>query len=130
MKAITLQNVLRVNAASSGATGLLLVIFSDTVKGLFDVSITWPFSEVGIFLIAFATIVFYVSRINPINQLGIRIILTLDSLWVASSIVLIMLHPFEISFVGNALIAAVALWVALMVYLQFIGSRNYHDTAR
>jgi hypothetical protein len=129
MKAITLQNVLRVNAASSGATGILLIMFSDKTKELFDASIAWPFFEVGIFLIAFASIVFYVSNSKPITQLGIRIVLTLDSLWVAGSLVLIVIDPFNISFVGNALIGAVALWVALMVYLQFTGWRSYQLTA-
>ena len=51
---IPLKTALTINAASSGATGLGLIILASPVAGLFGVSETTPFIGVGIFLILFA----------------------------------------------------------------------------
>lgn len=121
---LTLRNVLLINAVSSGATGLLLVLFSDFFAGLFGVESASPFLETGIFLLAFAGFVFYEGRRSNVNTGRVRLIIALDTLWVVASVLLLVLQPVAITWIGNVFIAAVALWVAAMAGLQFRGLKQ------
>jgi hypothetical protein len=121
---LTLRNVLLVNAVSSGATGLLLVLFSDFFVGLFGIESVSPFLETGIFLLAFAGFVFYEGRRSNVNTGRVRFIIALDTLWVVASVLLLVLQPVAITWIGNLFIAAVALWVAAMAGLQFRGLKQ------
>jgi len=120
----TLKNVMLINAITSGATGLGLAIFPAFVAGLFETTATMPFIEVGIFLVAFATLVFSVSRGNPVNAKAVRLVIVLDTLWVVGSAAIVLFRPFPISLIGYVLIGAVAAWVAAMAYLQSAGLRQ------
>ncbi len=114
----TLQNVLTINALSSGATGLLLVGFSDFIAQLFGIPASGIIIGVGIFLVAFAALVFVESRRNPMQPERVRFIILLDRLWVAVSLVLVVLPMVDLSVIGRVAVVAVAAWVALMAYLQ------------
>ena len=120
----TLRNVLMINAISSGATGLILIVLPGFVAGLFETSSTRPFVGVGIFLVAFAILVFRASLQNPLRLPLVWLIIGLDSLWVIASLTVISFQLFEISTLGYVFIAAVAGWVALMAYLQFNGAKQ------
>jgi hypothetical protein len=120
----TLKNVMLINAISSGATGLGLAVFPKMVAGLFETTATMPFIEVGIFLIAFAALVFSVSRGNPVNVRAVRLVIVLDTLWVIGSAAIVSFQVFPISVMGYVLIGAVAVWVAAMAYLQSAGLRQ------
>lgn len=122
---ITLKNVLIVNALSSGATGLLLVTFPSYAAKIFGLSQSTPFLAVGIFLIAFAAIVFSQSRKNPLQKGWIKFIIALDVLWVLESMTIIAPQMFGLTSLGYLLIGAVAMWVALMAYLQFKGLKEF-----
>ena len=113
-----------INAISSGITGLILAIVPGFVANLFVTSNTTAFVAVGIFLFAFAVMVFVASIQNPLREKMVNIIIALDALWVLTSIVIILLQPLDISVLGYILIVAVAAWVALMAYLQFKGKRQ------
>ncbi len=120
----TLKNVLLINAVSSGATGLGLVAAPGFVANLFAVSLTAPFIAVGIFLFLFASMVYWVSRKNPINESAVRLIIILDSLWVAGSISIILFQLFDLSNLGYLVIGVVAAWVGLMAWLQYNGVKH------
>ncbi|MCF0051733.1 hypothetical protein LXM25_16825 [Dyadobacter sp. LJ53] len=120
----TLKNVLLLNAVSSGATGLGLIFFPDFFAGLFEIKSTVPFVETGIFLAVFATLVFAVGIKNPINAGAVRFIIVLDTLWVVASFTVILFQMFNLSLIGYLMIAAVALWVAAMAYLQTAGVKQ------
>jgi uncharacterized protein len=115
---IPLKTTLTINAASSGATGLGLIILAGPVAGLSDVSETAPFIGVGIFLILFASFVLLVAVSKSINPNAVRLIITLDTLWVVASVVLVVIASSSISLIGIFIILAVALWVAAMAFLQ------------
>ena len=78
----TLKNVLLVNALSSGATGLGLIAFAAPVAILFGISETTPVMEVGIFLVAFAILVFREGRRTIHNLRMVKLIIALDIGWV------------------------------------------------
>jgi hypothetical protein len=120
----TLRNVLLINAVSSGITGLVLAIAPGMVADLFATSNTTTFVAVGIFLFAFAVLVFVLSIQDPLREKNVNIIIALDTLWVLASFAIILLQVLDISTLGYFIIAAVAAWVALMAYLQFKGKRQ------
>ena len=113
-----------INAASSGVTGLILMIVPGFVAGLFETSYTQPFIGVGMFLAAFAILVFKASLQKPLRFAMVWFIIALDSLWIVASLTVITLRLFDISTLGYVFIAAVAAWVMLMAYLQFNGIRQ------
>jgi len=120
----TLKKVLLINALSSGVTGLGLIVSSSLIAQLFGVSATGPFIEVGIFLVAFASLVLFVSRGVVQNANAVRFIIALDLLWVVTSFVIVLLHLFDLSVLGYLLISGVALWVGAMAYLQSAGLKQ------
>jgi hypothetical protein len=120
----TLKNVLLINAISSGVTGLLLVALPAWIAALFGVSVTAPFVGVGIFLFAFAVLVFIVAVRRPVSDAGVKFVIALDCVWVFVSACLIIFQMLPISILGNLFIAAVAAWVALMVMLQRNGLKK------
>jgi len=115
---IPLKTTLTINAASSGATGLGLIILAGPVAELFGVSETSPFIGVGIFLILFASFVLFVGVNKSINPKAVRLIITLDTLWVVASVALVAIASSSISLIGILSILAVAMWVAAMAFLQ------------
>lgn len=115
----TLKNVLLLNAITSGATGIALAVMPRFFADVFEVNDTAPFVGVGIFLSVYAIVVWLVSRPQTVNLKSVNGVILADSLWVATSLVLIALQPYQVSLMGNLMIAAVALWVLLMAYLQY-----------
>ena len=113
-----LKKVLTLNAASSGATGILLIILNQFLANLFNTSHTSAFTEVGIFLVVFAGLVFIASFQNPPNFGLVRLIIWLDVLWVIASMIIVLFGIFQLSTIGYAMIAGVAAWVGLMAFLQ------------
>ena len=120
----TLKNILLLNAVSSGITGIGLLVFSSTVAVLFGVPSVFPVSSVGIFLIVFAAFVFIEGRRTVPHANRVKIIVVLDTLWVAASLLIVVLQLFELTIMGYLAIAAVAVWVAAMAYLQHIGIKQ------
>ncbi len=121
---ISLKNVLLINAVSSGATGIGLVVLAETVAELFGTTATGAVMGVGIFLVVFAAGVLNeavqrTTRINPVY-----IIIALDILWVAGSIAIVLPQLFQLSAIGYIAITAVAMWVAAMAYLQIRGVKQ------
>lgn len=120
-----LKNVLRINAISSGATALLLILFPGIAAELFETSQITPFIGVGVFLLLFATYVFFQSQKKPILSRKVQWIIGIDISWVIGSLVIILPRLFELSLIGYFLIGAVALWVAAMAWLQFRGLNKF-----
>lgn len=120
-----LKNVLLVNALSSGATGILLVLFPGLVAGLCGAAQSWPFVAAGIFLVVFSLLVFAQSRKQVMQKGWIKLIIALDIIWVVESLIIVVPQLFGLSFLGYFLIGAVAGWVALMAFLQTKGLKQY-----
>lgn len=120
----SLKNVLLINALSSGVTGLLLIEFPSFTAQLFGISQSTPFMATGIFLVAFASLVYYASRQKPVNKTLVRWIIALDIMWVTDSLIVVVGQLFGFTFIGYAITLAVALWVGLMAYLQIRGLKE------
>jgi 4-hydroxybenzoate polyprenyltransferase len=120
----SLKNVLLINGASSGATGLILIAFGRFVAAIFGVSQPQPFWAVGIFLIAFAALVIAEGLQPSPRQNRVILITTLDTLWVIGSVAIAALQMFNLSAMGYVLVSGVALWVAAMAVLQARGLKK------
>lgn len=121
---ITLKSVLTINGVSSGVTGLGLVFLPEVYANLFEVAATAPFVGVGWFLVIFAAGVLVAIQWNDDNASVVAAITFADTAWVVASVTLLVVQPFPISLLGNIIILAVALWVALMAVLQYRGLRT------
>ena len=120
----TLKNILLLNAVSSAATALILIVFAPMVAQLFGVANPTAFYITGIFLLLFAGLVFYEGLQKSIRPGRVLFISALDTLWVIGSLAIVVLSMFDISFMGYCLISAVAVWVAAMAYLQSRGVKK------
>ena len=119
-----LKNVLLINALTSGATGLLLVLFPGLTANLFGAGLHWPFVAAGLFLIVFASLVWIQSRQATPQKGWVKLIIVLDIVWVVESLVIVVPQLFGLTFLGYLLITGVAGWVALMAWLQTRGLRQ------
>lgn len=120
----TLKKVLLINALSSAATGLLLAVMPAKVAELFEVSLAWPFIAIGIFLIVFADLVLYAFFRKAPGRGLVKSIIFMDVSWVIASLIVVSFALFNLSTLGYLLTSGVALWVALMAYLQNSGLKK------
>lgn len=116
---MTLPNTLRINAISSGITGVLLLFQSRLSASLFGWNSHLPFLLTGLFLVLFASYVLYQSRRVLKNPGSVRLIIGMDSLWVLASVCVLILFHSRLTTFGSLAIGLVGLWVALMVFLQY-----------
>ena len=104
------------NAAFSFTSGAILIAGHNSIAGIFGVQNSTPFWIVGIGLILFsATVWIEARRQRPLSVLSI---IGQDILWVAGSIVLIVVDPFQLTTTGNIVIAIIAIVVLLFADLQ------------
>lgn len=120
----TLKTVLQVNAISSGVTGIGLVIFSKTIASLFGVIQNGSFIGVGVFLILFSAFVLSVGLSKQIDTIKVKTIIVGDIVWVIASIIAAIVLFDKISIIGIVIIEVVAVWVAIMAYLQNYGLKK------
>lgn len=120
---------MRINAISSGATGLLLVFQSRLSAILFGLESPLPFIGSGLFLLGFAAYVWYRSEPGLRNTRPVRMIIGIDSLWVFASVWVLILFHSRLTTFGSLAIGLVAMWVALMAYLQYQALQTAHRNA-
>ncbi len=120
----TLKNVLLLNAVSSGATGIGLIVFAASVSELFGIIDYRALWGVGAFLFSFACLVFIESKRFPHNLSMVKLIIALDVMWVLGSFSIVLLQMFHLSGVGYFAISLVAIWVSAMAYLQINGVKQ------
>jgi hypothetical protein len=121
---LSLKSTLVVNSVSSAITGIGLVALAGETAQLFETHDPAPYTEAGLFLIGFAALVGYAAIRKEFSRALVRLITTLDILWMIGSILLILLAGSNISLLGVSAIAAVAIWVSAMAFLQGTGLRR------
>lgn len=125
-----LQLALRLNAAFSMITGIIMVLFPETLATLFDIEITAPFWLIGIGLLLFSTAVYVVSRQSSIHLIQVFIIILLDIGWVIGSIAIIGLGLFGISAGEQLAIAGVGFIVLGFALHQSYALMHIHSTGK
>jgi ribosome-associated toxin RatA of RatAB toxin-antitoxin module len=107
-----LQKSLRLNAIFSGISGIILIAVNNQLANLFETPNETVFVIIGIALLFFASTIIY--EIKKQRPLAILWIIVQDFLWVAGSIILVAINPYDITKEGNSVIAIIAFIVLFM----------------
>lgn len=126
-RATLLRRVLKGNAAFSALSGLLCLFVSKPIANLLgfsDPAVMGYILALGIGLIFWAMLAFWVSTRPTLSRGAVFTIIEGDLLWVAASIVLLMSGWLSFSTAGYWVVAIVADVVALFAILQYVGWRR------
>jgi hypothetical protein len=117
-----LRRVLLVDAVSSGAMGVGLLLFSGVLEALLALPRTL-LTETGIVLLPFAAFVGYIAVRDRPWRAGVWIVIAINTLWAIDSIVLLFTGWIAPNALGIAFIAAQAAVVATLAELEYVGVR-------
>lgn len=114
-----LKKYLVINSAFSALSGLTMLAFSEPLNNIFNLNNDYVFPIIGINLLLFSILVWFVSNRQIGNKKLVNLICILDLLWVIGSLTIILLNLFGISQNGKIIIGIVASWIAFLAYMQF-----------
>lgn len=113
-----LRNTLKANAGFSSAWGIALIIWHPELSNWMGVEMPMVLLIIGIGLLLFAAVLFYLAFGKTIKPGAIKSIVYQDWGWVLGSAILLIGQFFELSLPGQLLIGAVAAVVASFAILQ------------
>jgi hypothetical protein len=118
-----LRVALRIDALASAASAALALLAGPILADLLGtpLSLLWP---TGVFLVAWAAALWYVSSRPRPNATAVWAIIGLNILWVVDSIVLIAAGWFALTVLGTAFVLLQAAAVAVFADLEFVGLRR------
>jgi hypothetical protein len=118
-----LRRTLTVDAAISGATGVLLLVSAGMLARLLDVpEALLRYS--GVVLVPFAIYVGLIARRRTVPRASVVAIIALNIAWVAGSVWVALGGAVRPSPLGHAFIIAQAIAVAVFAELQYVGLRK------
>lgn len=119
-----LRRALRANFAFSSLSAAVLILGAGRLSPLFNLSSNLLLMGVGLSLLMFAGILFFTFSRPNIDRRLASLIITLDGLWVAGSLLLLVTLGGSITRTGVYVIAGVAVVVGLLAVLQWYGLRR------
>jgi hypothetical protein len=123
-----LRLALRLDAAASGALGLLTLTAAPALAGLLGMpaALPWP---LGLFLVAYAAALWVAASRPRVNRPFVWAVIVGNSLWVLASVAVVVVGPFALTGLGVAFGLVQAAAVALFADLQFLGVRRAQSAA-
>jgi hypothetical protein len=118
-----LRIILRVDAATCIATGLLLTIGADVIAGLTSIPAQLSFYA-GLSLFPIALLIGFAATRPTIVPPLVWLVIAGNVLWVAASLWLAFAGPIAPNAIGTAFILVQAAAVALLAELEFFGLRR------
>ena len=117
-----LRNALLVDAAASGATGLLMIAGADLLEGLLGLPAAL-LRETGLVLVPYVAFVIWVGTREPIQGGAVWVIVIANAAWAIASAFLLMgtLTP---TLLGYIFVIGQALVVALLGEVQYVALRR------
>lgn len=115
----SLRRALLANAIFSALTGLALATMALYFGQFLGVTNPLVLRIIGIGLLFFVVILLRTAVQQEINTQHVKVIISLDVLWVIGSITLLGLQLFSLSLTGYWAVAIIALIVAGLSYWQF-----------
>jgi len=121
---MTPHRILQLNAASTAACALGMLAARGTLHTLFglDAPVLLDVLAVGFLLYAGALTV--VARRERVTRQALVACTVADALWVAASVIVLLLYWPQLAPVARLLIIAVGLVVELFATLQFLAARK------
>ena len=118
-----LRNVLVLDAAASGATGLLLVAGAGVLEDLLGLPAAL-LREAGLILLPYVAFVAWVGMREPIARGAVWAIITANALWALASVGLLVSGLVRPTALGYTFVIAQAIVVALLGELQYAGLKR------
>jgi hypothetical protein len=119
---------LRLDAASSGALGVLLAAGGALLDELLGIP-TAVLVAVGGFLVAYAAALWLIGSRPEVSRPAVRLVAAGNLLWVAASVVTVVAGWWSPTALGTGLVIAQAAAVALFAELQLTALRRVHLAA-
>ena len=118
-----LRNVLLLDAAASGATGVLLIAGAGLLDGLLGLPVALM-REAGLILIPYVAFVAWVGTRASITRGAVLAIIAANALWSISSVCLLFSGLVSPTVLGYAFVIAQAAVVALLGEMQYVGLKR------
>ena len=123
-----LRNVLLLDAAASGATGLLLIAGAGLLDGLLGLPAALM-REAGLILVPYVAFVAWVGTRETVARGAVWAIIAANALWTVASAGLLMSGLVAPTTLGYAFVIAQAAVVALLGELQYVGLKRHGPVA-
>jgi len=123
-----LHRALMLDAAASGATGLLVVVGAGLLEGLLGLPAAL-LRGAGLVLVPYVAFVAYAGTRETISRPAVWTIIAANVLWAAASAMLLVSDWVAPTALGYAFIIGQAVVVALLGELQYVGLRPPAATA-
>lgn len=117
-----LRRLLLVDAAISGATGVLMLAGAAVLQGMFDL----PAALIrysGLVLLPFAAMVLYFARTQRLSRGQVWAVILMNAVWVAGSLLVLVSGWIAPNALGTAFVLVQALAVAGLGELQYSALR-------
>ena len=124
-----LRRALLLDAAASGAMGVLFLLAAASLAGLLGLPVALV-RYVGAFLIPFAAALLWIATRSNVPAAVIRIIVVGNVLWVAASVFLLVSGVVNPSPLGEAVVLAQAAAVLVFAFLEYAGLTKHRSVAR
>ncbi|MFQ5859303.1 MAG: hypothetical protein ACE5LU_27195 [Anaerolineae bacterium] len=103
----------------SGISGAILIVAAKPLASLIGVDAPAILTLIGVGLLFYAALLFWIAAREPINRRLVLIAAILDTAWVIDSAILLVAGWFSLTTAGKWAIALVAEVVAIFAALQF-----------
>lgn len=114
-----LRNTLLINASFSSISAFILLTSTEFISELMGFSDSYGVQIVGVGLVLFAALVGFVAIKKVTHAPWVILIIVQDVLWVCASMLVILLHPWDIHQIGEEIIAVVAVIIGVLAGLQY-----------
>jgi hypothetical protein len=118
-----LRWVLIVDAASSGAMGLLLIVAANLLAPMLGLPVVL-IDTAGVSLVPFAALVGWVGTRQNLPRPGVWAIIACNAVWSVDSILLLVSGYVAPTALGYAFVVGQALFVAVLAELEYLGLRR------
>jgi hypothetical protein len=118
-----LRRVLAIDAVSSAAMGLGLLVLAPTLAPLLNLPLDL-LREAGAILLPFAALVGYLASREQPARAGVWTVIALNAVWTVDSIVLLLSGWVEPNGLGYAFVIGQAVVVGVFAELEYVGLRR------
>jgi len=123
-----LRNMLLLDAAASGATGLLLIVGAGLLESLLGLPVALM-REAGLILVPYVAFVAWVGTRETIARGAVWAIIVVNALWAIASVGLLVSGLVAPTVLGYVFVIAQAVVVALLGELQYAGLKRQDTVA-
>lgn len=116
---MTPHRILQLNALSTGAGAVGLLVARGTLHSLFGLDTPVLLDLVAVGLLVYAAALVVAARRQPVGRQALMAFTIADALWVAGSAVILLLFWAQLAPLARLLVIAVAVVVEIFATLQF-----------